>query len=70
MIYSSKKEALVGTAFGGEEAVMMFTVDVPASQGQQPVSLIFNGSVTKEGSMTGEVNASDGRTGTWSAKKM
>jgi hypothetical protein len=63
------KEALVGTAFGGEQAVMMFTVDVPANQGQQPVSLIFSGSVTKEGTMSGDVNASDGRTGTWSAKK-
>lgn len=64
------KEALVGTAFGGEQAVMMFTVDVPVSQGQQPVSLIFNGSVTKEGAMSGDVNASDGRTGTWSARKL
>lgn len=64
------KEALVGTAFGGEEGTMMFTVDVPASQGQQQVSLNFSGSVTKEGVMTGDINASDGRTGTWSAKKV
>ena len=65
----SLREALVGTAFGGEEAVMTFTVDVPANQGQQQVSLIFNGTVTKEGAMTGGIIASDGRTGTWSAKK-
>jgi hypothetical protein len=64
------KEALVGTAFGSEEAVMTFTVDVPASQGQQPVSLIFSGSVTKEGVMKGSIIASDGRTGTWSAQKV
>lgn len=64
------KEALLGTAFGGEEAVMTFTLDIPASQGHQPVSLNFDGRVMKEGAMSGEIIASDGRTGTWSAKKM
>src|SRR5579859_4501744 len=66
----SLREALVETAFGGEEGGITFTVDVPASQGQQPVSLNFSGTVTKEGVMTGDINASDGRTGTWSAKKV
>lgn len=62
-------EALVETAFGGQEGGITFTLIVPASQGQQ-VSLIFNGTVTKEGAMTGDISASDGRTGTWSAKKV
>ena len=62
--------ALVGTAFGGEEGDIMFTVDTPASQAQQPISLDFTGTVTKQGSMTGDVKASDGRTGTWSAQKV
>lgn len=64
------KEALLGTAFGGEEAVMTFSLDIPASQGSQPVSLNFDGRVTKAGAMSGDIIASDGRTGTWSAKKM
>lgn len=64
------KEALLGTAFGGEEAVMTFTLDAPGSQGQQPVSLNFDGRVTKNGAMSGDIIASDGRTGTWSAKKV
>src|SRR5579859_6377423 len=50
-------EALVETAFGGEEGGITFTLDVPADQGQQPVSLIFNGTVTKEGVMSGSINA-------------
>ncbi len=64
------QEALVGTAFGGEEGGITFTIDVPASQGQQPVSLIFSGTVTKEGNMSGGINASDGKTGTWAARKV
>lgn len=64
------KEALLGTAFGGEEAVMTFTIDIPASHGNQPVSLNFDGRVTKAGAMSGDIIASDGRTGTWSAKKV
>ena len=67
---SPLKEALLGTAFGGEEAVMTFTVDIPGSQGNQPVSLNFDGRVTKAGTMSGDIIASDGRTGTWSAKKV
>ncbi len=63
------KEALLGTAFGGEEAVMTFTLDV-SGQGGQPVSLNFDGRVTKEGVMSGNIIASDGRTGTWAAKKV
>lgn len=63
-------EALVETAFGGEVGGITFTLDVPASQGQQPVALIFSGTVTKEGVMSGKINASDGRTGTWMAKKV
>ena len=64
------QKAYVDTAFGGEEAVMKFTVDVPANKSQQmqTISLVFSGSVTKEGTMTGDVSASDGSTGTWSAK--
>src|SRR5579859_4821037 len=63
-------QAYVETAFGGEEGGITFTLDVPASQGQQPVSLNFSGTVTKEGVMAGNISAGDGRTGTWSAKKV
>ena len=56
-------------AYGGEEGGISFTVDVPSSQEQQTISLHFSGSVTKEGSMTGDVSTSDGKEGTWSVKK-
>ena len=62
-------KAYVETAFGGQEGRIRFTVDLPASQGQQPLSLEFQGTVTKDGLMAGEVSESSGRTGTWSAKK-
>ena len=63
-------KANVDTAFGGEEAPITFTIEVPANQGRQPVSLNFSGSVTKQGTMTGNISATDGRTGTWSARKV
>jgi hypothetical protein len=63
-------KANVDVAYGGEEAPITFTVDVPASQGQQPVTLNFSGSVTKEGSMSGVVTTSEEQEGTWSVKKV
>jgi hypothetical protein len=60
---------IISGAYGGDEGGISFTVDVPSSQGQQTISLHFLGDVTKEGSMTGDVSASDGKKGTWSAKK-
>jgi hypothetical protein len=61
---------VVSGAYGGDEGGISFTVDVPSSQGQQTISLHFLGEVTKEGSMIGDVSASDGKKGTWSVKKM
>lgn len=55
---------------GGDEGGIFFTVDVLSSQVKQAISLNFRGVVTKEGSMTGDVSASDGREGTWSLKKL
>lgn len=62
-------KAYVDTAFGGEKGGIMFTVDTPG-QTQQIISLNFNGTVTKQGVMTGDVSASDGRAGTWSAMRV
>jgi hypothetical protein len=55
----------VGTQ--GEDGLITFMVNVPS--GQQTIALNFRGVATKEGSMTGEVSASDGREGNWSVKK-
>src|SRR5579872_972413 len=61
--------AYVETAFGGKEGGIIFMVNLPTGQRQQTTSLDFNGTVTKEGAMSGDVSASDDRTGTWSAQK-
>ncbi len=52
----------------GEDGGIMFMVNVPSSQ--QTIALNFHGIATKEGSMTGDMSASDGREGSWSVKKM
>jgi hypothetical protein len=52
----------------GEDGLITFIVHVPSDQ--QTIVLNFNGVATKEGSMTGDVSASDGREGSWSVKKM
>jgi hypothetical protein len=51
----------------GEDGGIMFMVNVPSSQ--QTITLNFSGVATKEGSMTGDVSASDGKEGSWSVKK-
>jgi len=51
----------------GEDGGIMFMVHVPS--GQQTITLNFHGVATKEGSMTGDVSASNGQEGTWSVKK-
>jgi hypothetical protein len=51
----------------GEDGGTMFILNVPS--GQQTIILNFRGVATREGSMTGDVSASDGKEGSWSVKK-